>query len=314
MMTSPVQNKENFSMRLPWVPAVILSFLACLGATASDHLLVCGRADVMEGIIETSGGRGVFKTVWRWSAEKDTAIPRELVSKFATTDDCKPVSEGKEVLITSSGGAATLVSRSSGKALFYTHAANAHSADLLPDGLIAVALSTSRKGDGDRIALFHRSKPDQALDSFPLPSAHGAVWDSKRKVLWTLGFDELQQVTIEGAATATPRLHVEKRWKLPATGGHDLQLLPDGSKLSVTNTTAAYLFDPAAGTFSEFPVLSAKRDVKSISVHPRSGRIAFTVADEPNWWTYTLRFLKPDQEVRMPDYIYKVRWYPQAKD
>jgi hypothetical protein len=52
-------------------------------------------------------------------------------------------------------------------------------------------------------------------------------------------------------------------------------------------------------------------NVKSVTIHPATGQTAFTLADPPDWWTYTVRFLGPAATLKFPnDRLYKVRWVP----
>uniref|UniRef100_A0A372IJD5 Uncharacterized protein n=2 Tax=Paracidobacterium acidisoli TaxID=2303751 RepID=A0A372IJD5_9BACT len=274
----------------------------------ASTLLLCGGAQVVEDEVVTQDGRPQLKEVWRWRPEQSKEMPVPMMRKFITTDDCKAVSGGKEVLITSSGDAVALVSHVTGKTLFYATVKNAHSAEILPSGLIAVASSSAESNDGDRIVLFDRNRPDAPVATLPLSAAHGVVWDRKREVLWALGGKELLQVHVSGNATH-PSLVVERRVPIPPGEGHDLQIAGDAALLYVTNSKAVFEVDPETLTFRRFQTFAGMKNIKSLSINPGSGQLVYTQADPGVWWTYTLHFMNPAQEIVLPSMIYKARWF-----
>src|SRR5688572_23608785 len=81
---------------------------------AAGEIVVCGRDEVF--IVDLSDPTS---KVWSWRAADRPEIPEELRPKFRTTDECKPLDGGARILITSSGGAAALVERSTGRALWW---------------------------------------------------------------------------------------------------------------------------------------------------------------------------------------------------
>lgn len=270
------------------------------------ELVVCGWDEVF--ILEFSAGRDSRK-VWSWRADQPSGLPEAFGELFKTTDECKPVDNGRKVLITSSGGAVALVDRQQNRVLFYGRAANAHSADLLPGGRIAVAASVDPQGRGDRLVIFDRSGSDQPLWTEALPSGHGVVWDEERKLLWALADADLRVFSLRDWDTAIPKLRRVAVIALPENGGHDLQPVTGSPLLSVTTTNHSWLFDRDARTFVLHPKLGDRRHVKSISKHPVTGQTVYVQADEPNWWTQCLRFLYPDQTLCTPgEHYYKARW------
>ena len=65
------------------------------------------------------------------------------------------------------------------------------------------------------------------------------------------------------------------------------------------------------GTFVADPDLKDVHDVKSATIHAPTGRLAYTQADAPNWWTSRIRLRHPGGEiVRAGERLYKVRWVP----
>jgi antitoxin (DNA-binding transcriptional repressor) of toxin-antitoxin stability system len=286
----------------------LLPFSLFVPSCRASNLLLCGGAQVIEAEVTQVAGKPALREVWHWRPEESDGLPVPLMRKFVTTDDCKAVSQGSEILITSSGDAVALVSHTTGRTLFYATVKNAHSAELLPSGLIAVASSSDPAGNGDRLLLFDRHKSEEPLVSLPLEAAHGVVWDSKRDVLWALGGKELQRLHLDTSAS-TPHLVMERTVPLPAREGHDLQLAEDAGALYVTNTKTVFQVDPEHLTFKPFQPFTGLSGIKSLSIHPKSGQIAYTSADPGVWWTYTLRFLNPGEQIVLPDMIYKVRWF-----
>ena len=290
----------------------LLSLLLILSATRftrSSTLLLCGGAQVTEDEVTSFQGKPALKEIWHWRPEESEGLPIPFMRKFITTDDCKGVSHGSEILITSSGDAVALVSHATGKTLFYASAKNAHSAELLPGGLIAVASSSDSDGEGDRIMLFDRHRSEKPLVTLPLTAAHGVVWDNKRNILWALGGKELVRIRVDLAVASSPRMIAEKSVLLPAQEGHDLQLSDDCSTLYVTNTKTVFRVDPDLMSFTPYDPFHGIGQIKSLSINPDTRQIAFTRADPGVWWTYTLRFLNPDQQIVLPAMIYKVRWF-----
>jgi len=271
----------------------------------AKHVIVCGSAQVFEGPLTQRDGKASFQPEWTWRPEDSDGLPLQLRSNFAGTDECKPVDGGKEVLITSSSGALALVSYKTRATLFYASVRNAHSAALLPGGLIVAASSFSPDGSGDRLLLYDRNRPDHPIGSLPLSWAHGAEWDQTRQVLWALGDRELQEIKIDGT-----KMVVEKAFPLPSRGGHDLVLGRDAAVLYLTTGTQVLVFTPKDSNFAPFSAFAGIGDVKSLSIDPDDEQIAYTQAGKGVWWTYTIQFLHPRAELVLPEHAYKMRWFP----
>jgi hypothetical protein len=282
--------------------------LACATSQAAKHIIVCGSAQVLEGVLTESNGKASFRPEWTWRPEESEGLPLALRSNFAGTDECKPVDGGKAVLITSSSDALALVSYQTRATLFYAKVRNAHSAALLPGGLIVAASSFSGDGTGDRLLLFDRRHPDHATGSLPLSWAHGVEWDQTRGVLWALGDRELVRIKIDGA-----RMIVEKTFPLPSRGGHDLVLSHDASVLYLTTSTQVLVFTPKSASFAPYSAFAGISDVKSLSIDPDGGQIAYTQAGKGVWWTYKIQFLNPRAEIVLPEHAYKMRWFPTER-
>lgn len=276
---------------------------SAIPSPAQHEVVVCGWDEVF--ILRIDGERR--ERIWSWRAKGRSDIPEELHRLFGTTDECKPFDGGSKILITSSGGAAALVDRDSDRVLFYGRAANAHSADLLPRGRIAVAASHARAGGGDRLILFDAAKPDQELWSGELPWGHGVVWDERRRLLWALADEDIRVFELQDWETAAPKLRRVALIPLPEAGGHDFTVVND-SLIAVSTAKRCWLFDRDKRTFAPHPELAAKASVKSISHHP-AGRVMYVQAEGENWWAERIHFLRPPGVMHIPgEHFYKARW------
>ncbi|TNE38041.1 MAG: hypothetical protein EP321_13115 [Sphingomonadales bacterium] len=250
------------------------------------------------------------REVWRWSAATAKNLPAEYrTSLLSKIDDCKPVLEGRAILITASTGGVVLLDRVTGAIWFRAMAPMAHSATLLPGDRIAVALSIQKAGD--RLQIYDRTNSEHALFHLPLPSGHGAVWDAARQRLFALSHDYIQAFSLVDWNTATPSLREEERWDLPGRrDGHDMSHDPVTGNYFVTTDDGVWRFDADAGTFAPFTPLNPALRVKSIS--PSLHDLAWTQAEE-NWWAFGFMIAKRDgsDPERVPVdglHLYKVRW------
>jgi hypothetical protein len=293
----------------------LVVLLSALGAAARQvetpsELFVCGWDEVYLLTLEADKPR----RTWTWRAKGRADLPDDIERLFNTTDECKPFDGGSRVLITSSGGAVALVDRDADRVLFYGRAANAHSADLLPGGRVAVAASHHAGGRGDRLIVFDLAKPDQEMLSEDLPWGHGVVWDEPRRLLWALADKDIRAYELRDWQTPSPTLHRVALISLPEAGGHDFSVV-DGSVIAVSTGTRCWLFDRNTRTFRPHPELADKAKVKSISHHPTSGRLAYVQAEGENWWAERIHFLSPAGTLHVPgEHFYKARWSATAPD
>lgn len=282
---------------------LFLLLASCAGRGSSvppSDLIVCGGDEVFILRLRDSSGP---RKIWSWRAVDRPELPEEFRKKFVSTDDCKPVDGGRKILITSSGGAAALVERATGKVLFHAAAPNAHSAEVLPGHRVVVACST--KPDGNRLDLYDLAVSDKPLASDELQGAHGAVYDADRGVLWALGTFELR--TYHVGANALVR---KQTFALPNEGGHDLRPIPDRPGLVLTTHHHVWVFDRDLLTFRPFPQLGDAPNVKSMDFDPESGALAY-VKGETSWWAERVSFIGLDRTVEFPGAkLYKARWTP----
>jgi hypothetical protein len=280
----------------------LLCATAASGAPA--ELIVCGWDEVF--LLDVSKDPS---KVWSWKAKGSAELPEEMWPKFRTTDECKPVDGGRNILITSSSDGVALVEQSSRKVLFHASVVNAHSAAILPGGRIAVAASHRPNAPGDRLVVFDAARSGVELFHTELFSGHGLVWDEERQLLWALGGKHLRSYRLADWSSPSPSLLKEGEHELPDPGGHDLSPVPGSAMLAVTTLRRAWVFDRRTHQFAPHPELAKLGDVKSIDVHPATGQIAYSKADGGGWWTSTIRFRNPDRVVKLEgDRVYKVRW------
>ncbi|MEK9213189.1 DUF6528 family protein [Sphingomonas sp. 2378] len=286
--------------------SALIGLLASTGAAAAERLYACGDDQIREYAVT---GDSATET-WRWSAGAARDLPSAYRTRLlAHIDDCKAVDGNKAILVTASTGGVVLIDRASGKVRFRATAPMAHSADLLPGGYAAVALSINPAGD--RLELYKLSRSEPPLASLPLPSGHGAVWDARRQRLFALSHDLIQAFSFDSKAAA-PRLTEAARWTLPGRrDGHDLSPTPGGGYV-VTTDDGAWTFDPDRGDFAPIPALNPKLRVKAVSVTKET--MAWVQAEE-SWWAHGFtvadrdtgrqhRFETPGMK------LYKVRWIP----
>jgi hypothetical protein len=272
------------------------------GAPLADELIVCGGDEVM-GVEAPASGPP--RKLWGWRAKEAPELPELVRKQFESTDECKPVSGGR-LLVTSSGGGVALVDRGSGQATFWASVVNAHSAELLSGDRIVVASSYGE--GGNRLVLFDATTPGKLLAGEELYGAHGVVWDGEAKLLWALGEIELRAYAFHDLETSTPSFVQKRAYTLPNPGGHDLRAVPKSTSLVVTSGHHVWLFDRRLLNFAPCGGLSDLRGVKSVDVHPVTGRLAYVQA-EKQWWAEHIRFRNPEGEALFPGQrLYKARW------
>ncbi|UCM90774.1 DUF6528 family protein [Streptomyces marincola] len=196
---------------------------------------------------------------------------------------------------------------------------NPHSAEILPDGNVAVACST-----GALVRLFAASLGPHAgryVDA-ELKGAHGLHWDDAREVLWAVGDDELVAYEVAGRRV---RPTLRQRFAVPlpvatpgrTAGGHDLfPVLGRPGRLWVTTNAAVFQYDIARRVFvRDFPGAEeiSRSSVKAVGDDPRTGRVLSNAPEpglEKTWWTTTVDLHRPTDSRKLVDGgIYKARWW-----
>ncbi|MEU8957591.1 DUF6528 family protein [Streptomyces sp. NPDC048518] len=196
---------------------------------------------------------------------------------------------------------------------------NPHTAELLPDGDVAVACST-----GARVRLYAASRGPRSAryTEAELKGAHGLHWDDGRGVLWALGDDELVSYEVGGTA-GRPELVRRSAVGLPVAapgktpGGHDLfPVAGRPGRLWVTTSAAVFQYETRGGTFHQdfagHETISRK-SVKTVGDDPRTGQVLTTVPEsglEETWWTTTVSVHRPESSYKYVNGgIYKARWW-----
>ncbi len=264
--------------------------------------MVCGDSKVI--LVDYGKSADTIPAmVWTWDAHEAQDLPASFrEKKFNSVDDCKAIDKGRKILVSSSSGAVAILDRKSGKALFHADVPNAHSVEILPGNRLAAAASTAAAGN--RIMLFDIARPEKALFTDSLYSAHGLVWHQGRKTLFALGYDVLREYRL----TKTDSLVLLNSWKIPGIGGHDLNADTQGDGLLMTEHTGAWRFDLKTYRFEKIEGFPDAENIKSIG-RDKSGQFIYTVP-EKSWWTYHVSFFNPGKKLAFPEMkVYKARWY-----
>ena len=275
-------------------------------AGEARELILCGWDEVVILRLD-SPEDSLPEKVWSWKAADCRELPDSMKAKFETTDDCKPVDGGSKILITASSEGVALVERAGGRLLYYASVANAHSADLLPGGRIAVA-SSHYENRGDRLVVFDLAEPGRVVTSCELSWAHGVIWDNQRERLWALADSAIHVYRLADWHGSRPGLELVDRIALPESGGHYFYPVPHTSQIAFSTSRHCWLFDRNSRRISPHPDLHGRENVKSICVDPETGQLAWVEAEE-SWWAFRVRMLHPERQIRLPAYrLYKARW------
>lgn len=295
------------------VAAVLIAvgFIGLHQSARGEEMVFCGWDEVFIADVSRSTSDGIEK-LWSWRAADHPDLPDDFRALFDTTDDCKPVDGGSRILVSSSGGGLAVVERETGRVQWYGFVGNAHSIELLPDDRVVVAGSTHP--EGNKVAVFDLDTPNETIFEEPLHSGHGVVWDQQREILWALGYDELRAYSLSAWQSAEPALDLQDSYPLPGRSGHDLMLIPSGAALLLTTNEGVHRFDIETRAFSPYEELKELRMVKSLSIHPRTGRLAYVQAEGEDWWARRVHFLNPEGTLVMEEeHLYKVRWVSPSK-
>lgn len=270
----------------------------------ANRIVACGDDKVLIINVDQSNGENV-KIDWQWTMDDTKALlPAKYANKIRSTDDCKSVDGGKKILFSSSSGAVVLVDVETKKPLFWAEAANAHSIELLPGNRVVAALSTSEKGNA--IELYDVSAPEKVIFRDSLYSAHGTVWNGKQKRLYTLGYDVLREYSLADWKTDKPSLKLERSWKIPGIGGHDLTPIND-NEMIITEHGSVWVFNIAKQEFTHFKPLEGRENIKSVNFNSKDNSLIYTAA-EISWWTHNIYFENPNKTITIKDInLYKVR-------
>lgn len=285
---------------------LIIVTLLCAGCTSvkKEWMAVCG--DGIVRIIDMAESDSTdIKEVWRWDKDDPQVnLPKGYDMLMRNLDECKFVDNNTKMLLTASGDGMMLLDIETKDILCYAHVPMAHSADLLPNNRIAVALSIHNKGNA--LEIYDIDTPEKVVFRDTLYSGHGVVWNEKRQRLYALGYKELKEYELVDWNTDQPSLRQVKMWEIPMESGHDLSPVDD-NRMLVSAHEGVMWFDIDKEEFSPFEPLSNVENVKSVNYNPETQRLIYTKA-EINWWTHHIYQENPDKVIKMDSLkVYKVR-------
>lgn len=285
--------------------SLLLAATHSYGQTAefqNADIIFAGGDDKVLMIDASKSSDDHLEVIWEWKASETKDLPEEYFPLLATIDESKPLEGGEQLLLTSSSGATLLLERESKKALFYAKTPNAHSAAMLPNNRIVVALSTHDKGNS--IELYDKIQPEKVLFKDELYSGHGVVWIEEQERLFALGYDELRAYSLEDWDTEKPTLVLTDSWKIRGVSGHDLIAVSDNLLLISTHEGVSE-FNIKEQSWKPFEPLATVEDVKSMNWNPQTEELIYTKA-EVSWWTHNIYL--DDKTLKVPNVkIYKVR-------
>ena len=293
-------------MRMKKQFLLIIVTLLCIGCTPvkKDWVAVCG--DGVVRIIDMAESDSTdIKEVWRWDKDDPQVnLPEGYDKLMRNLDECKFVDNNTKMLLTASGDGMMLLDIETKDILCYAHVPMAHSADLLPNNRIAVALSTHKLGNA--LEIYDIGTPEKVVFRDTLYSGHGVVWNEKRQRLYALGYKELREYELVDWNTDRPSLRQVKMWEIPMNSGHDLSPVDD-NRMLVSAHEGVMWFDIDKGDFSPFEPLCDVENVKSVNYDPETQKLVYTKA-EISWWTHHIYQENPDKVVTMDSLkVYKVR-------
>ena len=282
------------------------------------ELVFCGDNMVYmidAGLADETGYKNAV--TWSWDATTAAATLGLAASRCNHLDDCKPVDNGKKLLVTSSYNWCALLDIATGEVLFHTTAApNAHSAEMLPDNRIAVACSEGSNSDNNKVQVYDIARPNLVLFQSELGSAHGVVWNETTQRLYAIGGQSLQIYKLKDWTSATPSLELEKTVQTPYGGLHDMSLV--NSNTLCIGGRRAYLYDIGANQFTEMTLFASSTAIKSINYNDDTGELWYTDSTIPEgsqaWSTQTIRYATDrngsaaTRTIKVPNLdMYKVR-------
>ncbi|MBO5399794.1 MAG: hypothetical protein J6A18_06040 [Alistipes sp.] len=283
---------------------LVAAMAAGCSAFGEDCVAVCGGGEVK--IIDMAKSEGdKLHEVWSWRIDEQTeGLPAEYAEYLNPLDECKFVDGKRKLLLTSSHSGVVLIDLKTRKNLFYARVPMAHSADLLPNDRVAVALSTHEKGNS--LEIYDIAQPEKVLWRDSLFSGHGTVWHAERESLYALGYDVLREYKLRDWQSDNPSLEMVASWPIPVRSGHDLVKV-DEQRMLVSGHEGVYWFDVKSGEYAPFEPLAETVNVKSVNYNARSGRLIYTKAEE-SWWTHHIYQENPAKVITIDNMnIYKVR-------
>lgn len=246
-------------------------------------LLACGSNKVylFNKDLVNWGERYTSGLIWSWDC---TSIQGTVAGAKSSShiDDTKIVNNKRQLLVTCSNNNGWCVllepdysTKAYAKLIFWTNSSpNAHSAEYLPGGYVVVACSVD---GGDCLQLYDINRNNSALKSYPLTSAHGAVWNDKVKRLYAIGGTSLQiykwnqdKAELELENTVSTKAYVD--------GLHDISYVD--TNLLILGGHRCALYNLTDGTFTPVPHFnpSERNGIKSLNYNAETGECFYTYA------------------------------------
>lgn len=271
--------------------------------TPPPPLWICGDTLVELHVVGDDGF--LSPASWTWDSRTAPGLSAEQRGWFLNLDEVKPVVHAGEpcVLICSSGvGGVALVRRRDQAPLLVRPLVNAHSAELLDGGWVAMAGSEG----SDRLVIVGVDS-GREVAVHPLPHGHGAVADGSGGCFWVSEWEHVRRLR-----WADGVLREETAVRLPTTGAHDLMPDPRSGLLVVTTDAAVWQVDPETLAVSPFVPLHGQAKVKSVSIDAASGWRCSVQGDGSRWWSDRVHLIAGDgsaHDAHKPGRcLYKARW------
>lgn len=200
---------------------------------------------------------------WRWAPTVALGFTTDDVNKFGGGTDFKvrkmPVWQNATFAAISDNSFAAIVAYPSGQRVWSkVITGNLHSAELLPNGNLAVAAS-----DGNWVRVYTTSQGanNSTYAEFTLGAAHAALWDPGLNCLWVTGQDVTSKAHIltalaVGGTDAQPELTelTQYRVTLPTPWGHEVSAYQGNTNLLwLTSNGGEYVFNKTTRSFSTSP-------------------------------------------------------------
>lgn len=305
------------AIALIWVvqlQAERLNELSLSRPTPGTLLIICGGSMVYIIDVDTALDSDDWHSsiVWSWDARTLSTTIGLSESRLDHIDDCKLVDNGRKILVTSSFGWCAMVDYDTRKPVFYSNTTpNAHSADLLPGNLIAVACSDGTTDSHNMVHLYDADRPNEKIAQYSFPSCHATVWNATTERLYAAGARKIGSYRLSGRT-----LELVDETVTAKSDVHDVMAINPG-KMSVAGKEG-FIYDIAQKSFRNIPFLIGRTSLKSLNINSDSGEMWYTDAsDTANisqwfshdlWWASGRMADGPALSIKIPDVnVYKVR-------
>jgi len=221
---------------------------------------------------------------WRWTPTTTLGFSAAEIKTWGGGTDFK-LRRTKDTTVAAlcDNSMAALIAYPTGKRIWsQVIPGNVHSAELLPNGNIALAAS-----DGNWVRVYAASQgaDNNTYAEFPLSQAHAVLWDPGINGLWVIGQDVgtkahiLTALQVSGTdASPTLTEMTQYRATLPTAWGHEVSAYYGNTNLLwITTNGGEYIFNKTSKTFSNAPTNNLTF-VKGIGNQP-SGQIVLVRPD-----------------------------------